>query len=684
MKILILGVDGLLGQHMYTLCQKNNIEVLGTTRKNKIIVQNNRRDSFTDNILYSMDLTKKSTLLTLKEIISQKGITTIVNATKYTKGKDSELNQMNVELPLFLDSLNVRVVCISSDIVIDETKSQNDPYTSSKIKLESLNLDNTILIRTSFWGYDLVNGRGFINSLVDLNKDEMDGYANYTFSGLYVGLLCESIMGLIQEEQSGLYRIFSNTKITKFELLALVNNRFNLVKKINKILLEESIDYSSISDVSISATYREQVEIFYDDYRSNTFNTIQNCRHCNSTSLEEVMDFGLVPLAGGFLKKKDLASDQRYPMSLSSCNNCKVLQISQIIDPEHLFKDYRYLSSTIHTLVTHFQSYAKHLKKTFPNSKNVLEIGCNDGVFLRPLKSQGFDVLGIEPAKNIIQYSKEENLPVVNDFFNIKTASKIKDEYGSFDIITGNNVLAHIESIKDVFDGIKLLLSVDGFLVFEVQYLKSLFEKFQYDFIYHEHIFYYSVTSINNFLSSRSMKITHVLENEIHGGTVRIYATHNSNDNIPKSQQLNLNSYLKEENKLGLNSISGIDHFYNKVLQHRKNIRLLFDKIYAEDSDIKVAAYGASGRSVTFVNFCGLNNQHIDFFIDDSPERQGRYIPGVHIPIFSYEEFTQFNSSPDYIMITAWTFKDEIMKKLKCYIEAGGKIIIPFPIAEIL
>jgi len=364
-------------------------------------------------------------------------------------------------------------------------------------------------------------------------------------------------------------------------------------------------------------------------------------------------------------------------MSLSFCDKCKTLQINESLDPAKLFKDYRYASSTIEALKFHYINYAKDLRESFPASKKILEIGCNDGVFLTPLKKIGFNVLGVEPATNIANKAKDLGHNIINDFFSTKTSASITEQYGKFDIITANNVLAHIECISDVFDAIKNSLNERGFLIFEVQYLKELIDKFQYDFIYHEHIFYYSITAINNILKARNMKIVQVKENNMHGGTVRIYATHSDNFHTPDNYIDNLNDYILSEEMSGIATFKGIESFFSKVIQHKKETMLFLNKIKKNKKTI--ACYGASGRSVTYANYCGIDQSYISYFIDDSPERSGRYIPGLQIPIITLDQLKNNKILPDYIIITAWTFKTDIIDKLKWYQKNGGIIIIPFP-----
>lgn len=678
LKVLILGIDGFLGQHMYKACQHNQIKVIGTSRKSehKASLYNNfyRRGSIIYNVLFdSSDCFEQ-----IKSIVNNKNISLIINCICIKDNSNQEylLYKLNVELPKFLDRIGIYIISFSTDCVVEQNTSSS--YINSKKELESLNLINTLLIRTTFWGYDFINNRGLVNKLIDESNTTIIGYSNYLFSGVYIRILCNIILQLMKNNRLGIISIFSNKSISKLRLLILINNQFNLNKEIQSKKIDKNIDHSIKSDVVINTNYYEQVLLFYQDFKKYYSPPISQCRQCHSNEIKEVFDFRLMPLAGNFMKKEEIPNEKKYPMSLSFCKNCVTLQISEVFDQKLFFTDYRYSSSTNTTLADHFLNYAKTLKNHFPNHKSLLEIGCNDGIFLTPLSQIGFKVLGIDPANNIVKKGIKIGHNIINDFFNTKTANSIINKYGKFDIITANNVLAHIEDIYNVFNSIKKLLAPRGFIVLEVQYLKCLVEKLQYDFICHEHIFYYSVTAIYNIFSSRSLKITHIEENNIHGGSIRVYATHKSNKYIPIQHDNNVDLYLKSETVNKLSTLYGIQGFFNKVAQHRKNTLLFLNQLRKKNATI--ACYGASGRSVTYVNYCGIGNNYVQYFIDDSPERNRRYMPGTHTPIITLQDMISKRKRPDYIIITAWTFKDKIIKKLDWYTKLGGQIIIPFPI----
>jgi len=406
------------------------------------------------------------------------------------------------------------------------------------------------------------------------------------------------------------------------------------------------------------------------------FKTKKNCRFCESKNLKKVIDFRLMPLAGGFLKKEEIKKEKKYPLRVFICEGCGLVQLIDVVSAELLFKDYRYASSTTKTLREHFKKYAEEMTTRFLKQNSfIVEIGSNDGVFLAPLKEFGINVLGVDPAINIVKIAKKRGLNVINDFFNLKTAKLILNKHGKADAIFANNVLAHINDMDETMKGIKLLLDKKGILVFEVQYLADLVKYVQYDLIYHEHLCYYSLKPLIKFLDRYGMKIFDIKRISTQGGSIRVYAAPLNGAGQKYRTSKKILKMLKSEKKMDLYTHKGLRTFTKKIAQHKEALMKILKKFKAEDKTI--SGYGASGRSAILTNYCGIDKDYLEYMVDASPERYGRLMPGTHVKIMP-PSYLKRNPT-DVVLITAWTYKDEILKKEKWFLKKGGKIIIPLP-----
>ena len=414
-------------------------------------------------------------------------------------------------------------------------------------------------------------------------------------------------------------------------------------------------------------------------HQSPNYITRKTCRICDSDDLKPFLNFGNMPLAGGFIKKEDLSKDKLYPLTVVFCQRCKETQILETVSPETLFKDYRYTSSTTTTLSNHFKNYAKTMNDRFLDKNSlVVEFGSNDGVLLKPFLNMGIKAIGVDPAQNITKLAREKGCEVINEFFNSKTAKYIKNKYGEASLICANNVFAHIDNIHEPAKGIKLLLKPDGVFVFEAHYLVDLLDQFQFDVIYHEHLMYHSLISISYLLKNFDMEIFDVLRIPIHAGSIRIYAQ-NKNTGRHDVKPI-VDDLIKLEESKKINQLSTLMQF-SEVIQKKRNA--LVELITMLKSKGKrIIGYGASGRATVHINFCKFDTKTIEYITDESLERQGRFIPGMHIPIVAPKVFK--NDKPDYALLFAYNYFDEIMKKEKDFIDGGGRFIVPLPEPKIL
>lgn len=394
-----------------------------------------------------------------------------------------------------------------------------------------------------------------------------------------------------------------------------------------------------------------------------------SCAICKKNkSLHSILNYNEVPLAGDFPKKEEIGQCLKFNLELLFCDNCCLLQTNSIIDPDILFKDYRYMSSV--GLSSHFNQVAAYLVDTFKLNKNsnVLEIGSNDGVLLKPLMEKNINCIGIDPAINICERAKQKGCNVVNDYFNIENVNKYKFN-NQFDLIVSNNCFAHIENIHSIVEGIKMALKKDGFFVFEVHYVKNLIEQLQYDNIYHEHLYYYSLTALNNLFKSYKMSIIDYEEIPIHAGSIRVVVKNNGN--ITEKVLLK----LQQEHDEGMDNLKWYLEFADKVKNHIELIKNTIYNIKKEGNTI--IGYGASGRANMICNLCNFNSNIINYIIDESEERSGRYISGTDIPILSLEHLDK----PDYILIFAWNYAKMIINKLN---NPKFKYIVAFPEIKII
>ena len=404
----------------------------------------------------------------------------------------------------------------------------------------------------------------------------------------------------------------------------------------------------------------------------------KTCAFCGSSKLADVIDFGDVALAGGFLKKEEIPKEKKYPLAIVFCEDCYAVQVRDHIDPDILFKTDFYFSSAIRTLRDHFADYASEVAGRFlPNPKDavVLEFGSNDGVLLRPLADQGIGtVIGVDPATNIVDGIQDDRLLLVNDFFNVPAAGTIIEKYGKVDLVMANNVFAHITDINGTTDAVEKVLNDDGVFVFEVHYLGNIIQGMQYDFIYHEHIYYYSLLALENHFSRHGMVIFDIKPVPIHGGSIRYYAT-KKGSRYSKNISPRVDALRKQEKELGYDKPEMYKEFASQIETKKEKLMSLLGAL--RDKGRTVAGYGASGRANTIIQYCGITDEHIDYMIDDGPAKQGLYTPGSHLLIRSNEALKQ--DKPDYILLFAWAFFNEIAAKCTDYLEGGGRIIVPLP-----
>ena len=378
------------------------------------------------------------------------------------------------------------------------------------------------------------------------------------------------------------------------------------------------------------------------------------CACCNNTKLTQIYNFGSVPLAGDFILKDEIY--EQYPLSISFCDVCLHLQVDQYVNSDILFKDYRYMSG--YSMKSHFEDYINKLKNRFIDFANfkTIEIGSNDGTFLGLLQSNCKNAIGFEPSDNISKISKGKGNDVINDFFTLKTVEKNKIHPSSIDLITASNCFAHISEIDEILIAVNYLLKPEsGTFIIEVHYTPNLIDQLQYDFIYHEHMYYYSLSSLNALLNRNGLEIYDYEFIPVHGGSIRVYSK-KSNHKVINSK---INNLLAKELQFYQITIMN-SNFSSKINNHINEANLYFDRLKNENN--LIIGFGASGRVNAFLNYINIKPNLIDSIFDESPEIINRFIPKVNIPIKEFKKDIIYNF--DTMYLSAWNFSEQILSKI--------------------
>lgn len=401
---------------------------------------------------------------------------------------------------------------------------------------------------------------------------------------------------------------------------------------------------------------------------SNEYKTCEYCRACNSKDIELLIDFGYMPLAGGFMKPEEVVSrNLTYPLRLARCNQCTLMQVLDIVPPKHIFSQYSYASSTTKTMLAHFSKMGRDMVNAFSaKNKLVVEFGCNDGALIKSLYEAGALPIGVDPSDVAKKASLQEGWFLINNYFTERVARQILQEYGKAKLVVGTNVFAHTNDVHTILRSAVELLESDGVFVIEVSYQGELLKKTQFDTIYHEHICYYSLTSLVKLFSQYDLTVIDVQEFSTHSGSIRVFAVKNGSIYLPTRQ---VHEMLEKEKQLD------VKQFVNRVNKFRSKFNSFIENLKANKKS--VGAYGAAGRMTMLLNYCKLDSNFIDYVVDMSPLRYERIVPGVLLPIVSPSFF--HHHPLDYMIMTAWNYESEILEKEKAYLNSGGHFIVPLP-----
>lgn len=404
-----------------------------------------------------------------------------------------------------------------------------------------------------------------------------------------------------------------------------------------------------------------------------------HCRSCGSSHGRLVLDLGIQPLANNLLSTEDLTqTEPKFPLRVALCEACWLLQITEIIPPVDLFSEYLYFSSFSDALLKHARESvdARLGEGGLGPESFVVEIASNDGYLLKNFVAAGVPCLGIEPAANIAKVASERGIPTLNRFFSLATARSLADEGRTADLILGNNVFAHVPDTNDFVAGLAALLKPTGRIVLEFPYACDLIEHVEFDTIYHEHVFYFTVTALAPLFRRHGLEVIHVEALPIHGGSLRFFAAHTGAHSVQPS----VRQFLETERSKGVASTRYYDDFGARVRRIREDLVSLLKRLKAEGSTI--AAYGASAKGSTLLNYYGIGTETLDFVADRSTAKIGRLTPGTHLPIVAADEVAK--RRPDYALLLTWNFAEEILRQQQAYRDAGGRFIVPLPEVRIV
>jgi SAM-dependent methyltransferase len=392
-----------------------------------------------------------------------------------------------------------------------------------------------------------------------------------------------------------------------------------------------------------------------------------------------MLALGNSPLANALVRPEQRGEPEPcYPLDVLRCPTCSLVQLSISVAPEALFRDYVYLSSVSEAFVAHARSLVERVtvRRRWDSNSLAIEIASNDGYLLRHYSSHGVKVLGIEPARNIARIARERGIDTIEEFFGRNLAGHLAAEGRRADVIHANNVLAHVPDLNGVLAGIRLLLKDDGEAIIEVPSLCDMINRLEFDTIYHEHVFYFSLTALERTFARQELAIVDAEHLPVHGGSLRIFARRADAAGPPNPLRApRCSAMIEAERAWGVDSAERYLRFQDDVAGLRRNLVELLRGLKSQGRSI--AAYGAAAKGTTLLNYCGLGADELDYVVDRSPVKQGLLTSGTQLPIYPPEKLVE--TMPDYVLLLVWNFADEVMEQQAEYRRRGGRFIVPVP-----
>lgn len=405
------------------------------------------------------------------------------------------------------------------------------------------------------------------------------------------------------------------------------------------------------------------------------------CRFCGSRLEHTVVDLGMSPLCESYISAEQLnRMEPFYPLRVYVCESCFLVQLEEYVSSDEIFREYAYFSSYSTHWLEHARAYTQKMISllNLGQSNLVVETASNDGYLLQYFAEASVPVLGIEPARNVARVAQEKGIPTLAEFFGRTLAEQLAAEGKQADLLLGNNVLAQVPDVNDFVSGMKILLKPGGVITMEFPHLMRLIEENQFDTIYHEHFSYFSLYTAEKIFAEHGIALYDVEELKTHGGSLRIFGRHEEDTGkavTDRYQELKI-----RELTAGINSLEYYQKFGGKVIDTK--FKLLEFLISAKQSGKSIVGYGAPGKGNTLLNYCGIRTDFLEYTVDRNPYKQGKYLPGTHIPIFSPDKISE--TKPDYILILPWNFKDEIIEQMSIIRRWGGSFVVPIPAVAVI
>jgi SAM-dependent methyltransferase len=411
---------------------------------------------------------------------------------------------------------------------------------------------------------------------------------------------------------------------------------------------------------------------------SSMHEIISGCRSCGSPNIEPFLSLGETPLANGLLSDEGLQGHEpTYPLDVAFCAECSLVQILATVRPEIVFgDDYPYYSSFSDTVLEHSRKNAERLiaSRGLDGKSLVVEVGSNDGYLLQYFVKEGIPVLGIDPAPGPAKSAREKGISTMCTFFGKGLAERLRDERVTADVVIANNVLAHVADLNGFVEGVRTVLKDQGLAVIEVPYVRNLIDFCEFDTIYHEHLCYFSISALATLFKRHGLTINHIEHYPIHGGSLRLYVS--PQEDVAES----VFTYLQEEGDLSITELGYYQDFTSRVHDITESLVALLRDL--KERGNRIAAYGAAAKGATLLNFIGAGTDLVEFVVDRNVHKQGLYMPGVHIPICSPARLLE--ELPDYVLLLAWNFQDEILQQQAEFRANGCKFIVPIPHPTVL
>lgn len=577
-------------------------------------------------------------------------------------------------------------------------------YTKSSSEKIALLYNKTIIIRTGWlFGGNQKTHFKFVENVINnlITNTEIKASNDFFGSPTYVIDLINHMKTLIIDSKYGIHHVVNSGIASGYdiavEIATILNKDLSLIHSVTRDLvpnagpqrskseiLETIYPFNQLKSWKISLThyvynYLKQKNYIINENKllitkNKYWSNRDKCRLCNNSDLHIFFNLEPTPPANHFVNTPTI--QEKIPLDICICNNCNHIQLIQIVDPIYQYSNYIYVSSTSITMINHLTQNVDYFTQYLNLSKNdnILEIGANDGVCVKHLLDNGFaNIIGIDPADNI---NKRHNLPIICDFFGSNILNSFKTKYTSFKLIYAFHCCAHIENIQDVFNTVYELLDDNGTFIIEVGYFYEIYKNNSFDTIYHEHIDYHTCKAIQLFSLKNKLLLYKIKETPIQGGSIQFFFSKNMSVTIDNS----INDTLKKEELIQLHDLTTLNQFKINILRCGKDINYILNSLI--NNGKKIAGYGASAKSTTFLHQFKLSNNLFEFIIDDNIFKHNLYSPGLHIPIKSFEILDI--EKIDYIIILSWNFVNEIIKKLNPYRKNGLRIIIPFPEIKII